>query len=231
MPNENIEDTTSLNNEEEEEILFDIPEEGDEEEEVQTPDEIKDEPDEAALLAERVEKAERALRTTQRKYDKLVERNKEIESKIKEGRPLSEEEKKEQQAQDFIAKAAREEIKRMEREAKEAEQARLDQMSAELDEVLDENVELRESQVLDVIEKFADSKIQITPRQAAEIIKNGLFKAEEEKVEKPKMPQAKRGGDKVTPSEIDTEKYKKMSFDEKLEYGKRQAMKKLGLIK
>ncbi len=117
---------------------------------------------------------------------------------------LSDDEKKEQQANEFLAKKIEEVLTKLNSKKAEESSSAEEALQEELDEVLEENTDLSEEQVLDVCEEM-----DVTPKQAVKILER------ERKLkgkEKPKVPQAKRASPEV--KETDEKKGKLPSFDE-----------------
>jgi hypothetical protein len=211
---ENDEEFTFTDEDEQEEIM--IPEEGDDEKEEEAKDEKK--PSE-------VEKAERKARAVQRKYDKLVARNKELESKrTPKEEALTEEERKNKQAEKFIDDRAKQMIKEEKEEAKRLEQAKIDELAEELDEVLDADPDLTESALLDVIEKFSKKGVVLSPKQAAALLPE--LRAEEGP-EKPRLPKSKRGTGELKVSDEAKKESEGKSFQEKISIITKDAKKRL----
>ena len=170
--------------------------------------------------------ADRKLRTTQRKLDKAKKDYDKVADKLdksrKPAKELSEEEAKEAKAQEYIEKEARKAIEKVEKEKKDVEKAKLDAFSDELDDQLDSNPDILESDVLDLIESYGKRSIRLSPSQAVDLLKEPMGKVEGKA--KPVMPEPKRGSGevKLKGKEFE-EKTKGMTFDQKIEHIKRTA--------
>lgn len=120
---------------------------------------------------------------------KAQERIKELESKKDDGRSLTEDEKKEKAADEYLVKKIRGVLQGLNEEKEKSESAEEEAFQEELDEVLEDNTNFSEDQILDVCEE-----LDISPRAAVKVLKR------EEKLKgkaKPKMPQSKRGAGDV----------------------------------
>lgn len=112
-------------------------------------------------------------------------RIRELEKGDKDGK-LSDEDKKEKAANEFLAKKIKEVLTEIESE-KESREAEIEgAFQEELDEVLDENTDITEKQILDMCEE-----LEVKPKQALKIIKREA--SLKGKKDKPKMPDGKRG--------------------------------------
>lgn len=220
-PEEGV-DTTTKN----EEIVDDFAIETDVEDIVVDDDETVVEPTDQ----EDKEKLQRTLDKANKKYDKSVNRIKDLEKQLAAHRQkpdveLTDEEKKEKQAEDFIRKKALEAYEEAERNKTEAAQALADQLQEEFDTALDEYPEYTESQLKQVISDYATKGIAVRPAQAAALLKEGYQKAT--KKEKPKIPDSKRATGKLEMTKKEDEATKNMSFDEKMSYIARTALSRL----
>lgn len=214
-------DTTIEN----EEIVDDFTEETDVEDIVIDDESVADQ-----AAQEDKEKLQRTLDKANKKYDKSVNRIKDLEKQLAAHRQkpdveLTDEEKKEKQAEDFIRKKALEAYEEAERNKTEAAQALADQLQEEFDTALDEYPEYTESQLKQVISDYATKGIAVRPAQAAALLKEGYQKAT--KKEKPKIPDSKRATGKLEMTKKEDEATKNMSFDEKMSYIARTALSRL----
>ena len=154
-------------------------------------------------------------KSLEKKYGKLAkdqEKLRDIQKKAGDKKELSDEEKKEKQAQDFIQKEAIKAVEARDKATKEAEKARINELSEELDEVLDEQDDFTEDEILTAIEKFAEMGVSISPRQAVKVLKQPSKKAKE----KPVLPKSTRGDGTVKTEETQKETQKGGNFHEKL---------------
>lgn len=136
---------------------------------------------------------------------KAQERIKELEGKKDDGRSLSEEERKEKQANEFLVGKIRDVLKGLKEEEEKSELAEEESFQDELDEAL-ESTSFTEDQILDVCEE-----LDISPSAAVKVLKR------EEKLKgkpKPKMPNNKRGTGDVKDTDKDKKDDKPKSFDE-----------------
>lgn len=214
-------DTTIEN----EEIVDDFTEETDVEDIVIDDESVADQ-----AAQEDKEKLQRTLDKANKKYDKSVNRIKDLEKQLAAHRQkpdveLTDEEKKEKQAEDFIRKKALEAYEEAERNKTEAAQALADQLQEEFDTALDEYPEYTEGQLKQVISDYATKGIAVRPAQAAALLKEGYQKAT--KKEKPKIPDSKRATGKLEMTKKEDEATKNMSFDEKMSYIARTALSRL----
>ena len=203
--------------EEEEDLFGDEKDESDEEDEkeAESPDEDKE---------TRLAKAERKVRTMDKKYSKAVERIHKLEAKKEGGKPLTEAEQKDLDAEKwFEQQYDKSQKKQKDREAEESQV-----ISEELDDVLDENPTLKESVILDLIEEYAEMGVRLSPRQALKIHKK--TPAKKETKDKPKMPRSKRGDGKVETKSTDrnSDEYKKMSYGERMANARKNIQDKYG---
>lgn len=221
MADENIDDSTSENNQESnEEIVNDIETLPSEEEEVSEGEPKATEESKSDEKDEKIQKLERTNRTLNRKYGKAtddINKLRDIQSKKApvQAEPLTEEEKKDKQAKEYIDKRVEKGIK----EEKEKEQKALDtfvaEMKEDLDNVLYENEDLTEKQILDTVEDYAKNEIKLTPTQAAVLIKDGYKKEKAPDKPKPKVPAPKRGSGEVSQDTPNKESDKKLTYHEK----------------
>jgi len=93
---------------------------------------------------------------------------------------------KEKQARAFLKKIFREEYETVRKEEQERESVRLSDFDDAVDEVLEDNPDIKESQLLDVVEEF-----EVEPKIAVKIIKKWEAEGMGGKP-KPKMPTPKR---------------------------------------
>lgn len=219
--------------EQEVEDTLDFPVEGEDEEvEAETADEEETETSTEPEIdwKSRAEAAEKRSRTLDKKYNKLVDRNQHLIDKItaKEdsGQTLSDEEKKERQAAEYIRNEARKVYEEEQRKREEAQQQALDQLDEEMETVLTENPDLAERQVREVIELFQKKNQQVTPTLAAEMLKNGFATKKSTRV-KPKLPKTRPSSGELPKEEV--KEMKGLSFDEKITKIQQNALKKLGL--
>lgn len=195
-------------------VFNDLPEEGEEELETkgdggkdgeEEKDESKNSPD--------IEKLNRKINTITKKYDKSVKVIEDLRSKLyskkgEEPATLTDEEKKELQAQEYIKKQAREMLKELEKEKSAEEDKVTEEFQEELDEVLEENPEVTEKELLDICEEY-----EVSPQKALKILKN--FEKKKDEGKKPKSPSPKRGEAEVKAPDS-SKKLEGKSFDEKM---------------
>lgn len=184
-------------------------------EETTTP---KGEPDEKDT---RIQKLERQLKTASRKYNKLtkdIEKLRDIQRKRPPAsdRPLTEEEKKNKQADDYIDKRVEKKLEEQKAIQKEVEEAEIAALETEIEDVLLDNEDLSETQILDVLEDYAKRGIKVTPTQAAALVKDGYGKKKTPAKPKPKLPVSKRGSGKVDLKTKKSEETKGMTYHEKI---------------
>ena len=125
-------------------------------------------------------------------------RIKELEGKKDDGKNLSEDEKKEKAANEFLVGKIKEVMEAQKQLDKQSEDAAEEAFQDELDAVLESNTDFTETQILDVCED-----LDISPEAALKVLQR------EEKLKgkpKPKMPKSNKGSGKV---EDDSPKDKK----------------------
>lgn len=144
----------------------------------ETPPEEKDE-------KEKVDKSEIAQKRHWReKYDKAQERISELESEKQKSQPKQESgDEREQAAQRYIREQARKAYEDIIAEKELKEQKVIEAFNAKIESLLEDNPDISEDDILGVIEKY-----KVEPDIAVKIL---LDKGT--KIEKPKMPSAKRG--------------------------------------
>lgn len=126
------------------------------------------------------------LKTAESKISSLEE---EITTLKNQGQPTKIEEK-ELAAQKYILNLARKAIEDYENEKATKEKKVLADFNEELEETLEENKDLTESQILDACEDY-----EVSPKIAAKILKKSL----ETKIKKPSLPSPKRGTEEIKP--------------------------------
>lgn len=195
---------------EKEEVFNDLPEEG--EEELEEKKEEKEGEDDDEDEEKKTSPVERKLNTLSRKYEKAVVKIQDLSDKLykrkEEGKTLSDEEKKELQAQEYIKKQAKEALKELQKEKESEDKTNSEAFEEELDEVLDENPSITEKELLDVCEEY-----EISPRKALKMLKR--LSKDTDKKDRPKMPAPKRGTAEVKEKD-DPKKYEGKSFDERM---------------
>jgi len=134
-----------------------------------------------------------------------LDRIKQLENKKDDSGTLSDEEKKEKAANDFLVSKIREVLKEVETSKETQDREAEEEFQDELDDVLDEHTDLTEKQVLDVCEE-----LDVSPKQAVKIIER---EAKLNSKEKPKLPQPKRGSPTVKADE-DKKSDKPKTFDD-----------------
>lgn len=177
-----------------------------------------------------IEKLEKQLRTSGKKYEKVtrdINKLRDIQQKPKETATLTEEEKKNKQADDYIDKRVEKKLTEKEKIRQEKEDEEVQALKDDLDDVLLENEDLTEDKILDVIEDFAKKKVRLTPIQAADFIKDGYSKAKPAAKPKPKLPASSRGSGKVDLSVKTEEKTGKQNYHEKFASIVRNAKKNI----
>lgn len=142
--------------------------------------------------AKRAEKAERHAKSLEKKYAKAVERIQTLEKKKDTDKGLSEEEKKELAAEQYIRKIIKREQAELEEEQARKEKEKIEAMEDELDEVLSENDDVSEDDIMSIVDD-----LKVTPKQALKIFKAYQKKEGEEKKEKKGLPKSKRSATKV----------------------------------
>ncbi len=114
---------------------------------------------------------------------------KKYKDKEKDEGGLSTEEKKEKQANEYLAKKIREVLKELDQEKTSADSEAEERFDAELEEILEDNSDVDEKQILDVCEE-----LECSPKQALKIIRReAKFKGKK----KPDVPNPKRGSSEV----------------------------------
>lgn len=133
------------------------------------------------------------------------ERIAELEQKRDGGRALTETEKREKDAQEFLAKKIQEELDKRESKREAQERADVDAFTDELEEVLEDNTDISERQILDVCEE-----LEITPLQALKVVRR---EAALKGKTKPNLPQARRGSGEVKDDKSDKKDEKPKGYD------------------
>ncbi len=157
-----------------------------------TDDKEEDDEDEDENKDKKSKKPSSAVFQKRKYREKLNLALKEIEQlKAKKDTPagLTEEEKKEKNAKEYLAKTIKEIIKESQDEVSKKEADEQDALEEELDSVLEEHTDFTEKQILEVCEELG-----VSPRQAVKALER------ERKLggkPKPKMPQPKRGDGSV----------------------------------
>lgn len=224
MANEQ-EDNTSLNNES---LEFDIPSE----DSVSLDDtplqesRDKEKKEESSSEDKAVVKAERKYQKAVKRIQALEEKNKRRHGENYQQKDLSEEEKKELQAKEYIRKEALEALKEEKRREQETVDQKIAEISQELDDVLDENPDVTEDQLLKVIEEMAEEGIEVRPQQALTLLSRFSNTRA-----KPKMPRATQTAEAVSSDEQQKyeESLKNKPFEEQMRMAKKAAFKKLGI--
>jgi len=183
--------------------------EGDDEEEDgdKGVDKDKGKDDDKSKKDEKSRRDTSAIHQKKKYRDELKKANdkiKELEGKSDKG-SLSDDEKREKAAAEFLTKKIEEVISKREAERSEREKHDEEAFQDELDEVLDENTDVTEEQLLEVCEELG-----VSPQQALRAIRREM------KVKgkpKPKMPDNKRGSGEVDKRE-GKEKPKPGTLDE-----------------
>jgi hypothetical protein len=138
------------------------------------------------------------------KFQKAQDRIRELETKLtaKEQRgETTQVEEKELAAQRYIRQQAREEYEALKMEEAAKNEAKLEKFQDQLDDVMDANPDLTESQLLDICEEF-----EVEPAVAAKILK----RVGQPKAKRSPLPSSKRASAEIaeqTPSE-DKDKHK-----------------------
>lgn len=127
------------------------------------------------------------------KLNKALDRIKELEGKKETQGQLTEEQKREKAADEFLVKKIREVMDKQESAKKEEERKAEELFQDELDEVLENSSDLTEKQIVDMCEE-----LEISPKQAVKVIERE--KKLNKGKDKPKIPNPKRGS-----AEVDTE--------------------------
>lgn len=130
---------------------------------------------------------------------------KELEGKKDTQGQLTEEQKKELAAKEYLAKTIKEILNTTEKEKAEREAEALEKFEEEIEAVLEEHSDIKEKQIRDVCEE-----LEVSPKQAVKIIqRESKLKGKE----KPKMPQPKRARTEVDEDDSKKEK-KRLTLDE-----------------
>ncbi len=187
-----IEDKTSLNEDDD----ADLEEEGDsfDSDELDFGDDsAKDKKDkDTEKDKDGKEKKSSAVIQKQKYRDKLkvaLDRIKELETKKDTQGQLTDEQKKEQAANQFLADKIKEVLGDLKKQEVTSSQEEIEAFQEELDDVLEEHTDLTEKQVLDVCEE-----LDVSPAQAVKIIER---EAKLKGKEKPKLPQPRRGSPEI----------------------------------
>lgn len=213
-------DSTAETNQDEEIVndLDTLPIEGDESVEGEEgAADVEVEPDEKDV---KILKLEKQIRTSDRKYEKATRDMNKLRGIQRENTgdkaTLTDDEKKDKQAKDFIRKEAREERQEAEKARQEEEETAIETLEEELQDVLLENENLTEDEILTFMEDMAKKDIKLSPTQAANLIKEGFGKKEVPAKPKPKLPISNRGSGKVDLKPEKSEETKGMSYQEKI---------------
>jgi hypothetical protein len=122
------------------------------------------------------------------------ERIKELESEPKgKGGDLSEDQKRERAAEEFLVTKIRDVLGALEAEKSREQNQRTEAFQGELDDVLDENPNITEKQILELTEELS-----LSPKQALKVIERERKMV---KREKPNVPKERRASTEVRKSE------------------------------
>lgn len=140
----------------------------------------------------------------QKAQDRIRDLESKLESKEKRGETTQVEEK-ELAAQRYIRQQAREEYEALKMEESAKNEAKLEKFQDQLDETLDANPDLTESQLLDICEEFA-----VEPAIAAKILK----RVGQIKPKRSSLPNSKRGtGEVAEPAPTENKDKNKTLFE------------------
>lgn len=118
---------------------------------------------------------------------------------------ITDDERKEQQANEFLAKKIKEVLDDLKKSDEKAEEELEQELEDEMEEVLEDNTDITEEQILEVCDD-----LEVRPRQAVKIIKREMkLKGKA----KPKLPQPKRGSSEVDEDDGDKKKGKPLTFE------------------
>jgi len=154
------------------------------------------------------------------KFNKSQEKIRDLEAKLQAKEKAggeTQEEEKELAAQRYIRKQAREEFEALMLEEKNKKEEQEELFQDKLDEVLDANPDLTESQILDICEEF-----KVEPEVAAKI----LQRVGKPKAKRTSLPNSKRGSAEVTDSDSGEDKDKNKTLFEIAQEVKRSLTKK-----
>ena len=139
------------------------------------------------------------------KLKEATEELKKYKDKEKDEGGLSAEEKKEKQANEYLAKKIREVLKELDEEKTSSDSQAEEKFNDELEEILEDNSDVTEKQILDVCEE-----LECSPKQALKVIRR---EAKLKGKKKPDVPNPKRGSAEVQDDDKKDEKGEKPTFD------------------